>query len=106
MEFKLAMDECSFQTMSAHTAPPPQYFIPVPVKATPIKMTVIEVTTGGKIPFKMRRGKKAKINLGRKEKQQQVEHVSTISNTILISTQGVQTYSRRPHTMEVPNMFP
>ena len=40
---------CSFQIISAHTTPPPQYFIPVPVKATPIKVTVMAVTKGGKI---------------------------------------------------------
>ena len=28
---------------------PPQYFIPVPVKATPINVTVMADTTGGKI---------------------------------------------------------
>mmetsp|Transcript_17094 Transcript_17094/g.35874 ORF Transcript_17094/g.35874 Transcript_17094/m.35874 type:complete len:91 (+) Transcript_17094:1065-1337(+) len=39
--------ECSFQIISPQTTPPPQYFIPVPVSATPINVTVTAQTTGG-----------------------------------------------------------
>jgi hypothetical protein len=38
-----------FQATSAHTVPPPQYFMPVPVRPMPMHMTATPVTRGGNI---------------------------------------------------------
>ena len=41
--------QCCFHPISAQTTPPPQYFMPVPVRAIPISIIVTDVTRGGKI---------------------------------------------------------
>ena len=62
--------------MSAHTAPPPQYFMPVPVSETPMSMTVMPDTMGGKAFLSWRGGMK------------------------------LRTIARNAHTITVPSILP
>ena len=57
--------------MSAHTTPPPQYLIPVPVKEMPIKMTVMDEMRGGNRRMRTRTGSKER-------------HISSMPHTILV----------------------
>ena len=65
-----------FQAISLHTAPPPQYFMPVPVRPMPMHMTATPVTRGGNILPELVLGDEGEEDLEEGADQGGTEHLA------------------------------